>query len=106
MKQYATLIQWGVALVAIVLAFRWAYGLGYDAAELQHLKAEQSLIAESAKRAKALQKRLDKLPRAEGRIREIVRQYPAPCERPAPVADGLRKAIREANAARALPADS
>ena len=74
--------------------------------ELKHLKAEQSLQDAAVKRAAALQKRLDNLPRAEGRIREVVRQNPAPCNRPVPVADSLREAIREANAARKVFADS
>lgn len=106
MNPYWPLIKWGAVLIAIALAFRWAYGLGYDAAELQRLKAEESLMADAVKRSVALQKRLDALPKSEERIREIVRQYPAPCDRPKPVADGLREAIRAANAARAMPADS
>lgn len=106
MTPYWPLIKLGAALIAIVLAFRWAYGLGYDAADLKHLKAERALLAEAAKRNAALQKKLDALPRSEDRIREVVRQYPAPCDRPEPVADRLREAIDQANAARKVPADS
>jgi len=100
-----TLVKWGAALIVAALAIRWVYGLGYDAAELKHLKAEQSLVAEAAKRNAALQRKLDSLPRSEERIREVVRENPAPCDRPEPVADSLRDAIRSANAARKVPAD-
>jgi len=101
-----TLVKWGAVAIAIALCFRWAYGLGYDAADLKHLKAEQSLVAEAARRTAALQKKLDALPRSEGRIREVVRENPATCDRPEPVADSLRDAINRANAARKVPADS
>ena len=100
------LIKWGAALILAAIACRWFYGQGYDAAELNRLKAEQSLVAESVKRSAALQRRLDALPKSEDRIREVVRQNPAICNRPVPVADSLREAIRAANAARKVPADS
>lgn len=60
---------------------------------------------EANKRAEKLQKALDRLPRSQGVIREVVRENPSNCELPAAVADKLREAIRKANAARALPAD-
>ena len=100
------LIKWGAALILAAIACRWFYGQGYDAAELNRLKAEQSLTAESLKRSAALQRRLDALPKSEDRIREVVRQNPATCNRPVPVADSLREAIRAANAARKVSADS
>lgn len=50
-----------------------------------------------------LQKKLDNLPKSENKVREIVREYPAPCPMPEPVAHGLRQAVDEANASRALP---
>lgn len=106
MTPYWPLIKLGAVLVAIVLAFRWAYGLGYDAAELKHLKAEQAVLDAAVERHRGLQKKLDALPRSEDRIREVVRENPATCERPVPVADSLREAIRAANAARAVPANS
>ena len=99
------LIRWGIALIVVALLCRWFYGQGYDAAELQHLKAEQAIVADAVRRNAALQRKLDALPRSEERIREVVRNNPAPCDRPEPVTDSLREAIREANAARAVPAD-
>jgi hypothetical protein len=106
MTPYWFWIKWGAALIVLALVVRFVYGKGYDACELKHLKAEQSLQNAAVKRAAALQKRLDNLPKAEGPHREVVRQNPAPCARPVPVADSLREAIHQANAARALPADS
>lgn len=61
--------------------------------------------AEAVARAEKLQKTLDRLPKSEGKVREIVRQNPSNCVRPAPVADGLQDAVREANRSRALPVD-
>lgn len=63
-------------------------------------------VEESNKAAARLQKKLDSLPKSEGTIREIVREYPAPCPMPKPVHDGLRQAIDKANASRKVPSDS
>lgn len=67
----------------------------------QVLKAQ----AEDKTRAEKLQKTLDRLPKSEGKVREIVRDNPSGCVLPPAVVDGLREAIRAANAARALPAN-
>jgi hypothetical protein len=61
--------------------------------------------AEDRKRSIAMQKKLDRLPKSEGKIREVVRQNPSNCERPAAVSERLREAAREANAAREMPSD-
>ncbi|HEY5849626.1 MAG TPA: hypothetical protein VIT62_02495 [Lysobacter sp.] len=54
---------------------------------------------------KKLQDTLDRLPRSQGVIREVVRENPSNCVLPPAVVDSLQDAIRKANAARALPAN-
>lgn len=60
-------------------------------------------LDDAQKRQEKLQRTLDNLPKSEGTIREIVRQNPAPCVMPKPVADGLHEAVDKANAARKMP---
>jgi hypothetical protein len=76
--------------------------VAFMADQLQKVRDEQ---AEDRKRAEKLQKTLDRLPKSEGKQRDVVRANPAKCDRPAPVADGLQDAVREANRSRALPVD-
>ena len=96
-------IKWGLVALAFVLAYRWAYGQGYDAAELSHLKAEQSLIAESVKRASAadekLQTALKSAPKTGQTVREVIRNAPSDCSVNPTVVDRLRDGIRAANEA-------
>jgi hypothetical protein len=72
---------------------------------LEKLEASERREAEQIRIAKATQKKLDKLPRSQGVIREVIRENPSGCELPAAVADKLREAIRKANASREMPAD-
>lgn len=70
--------------------------------QLDRVIAEQKLDREDRKK---LQKTLDRLPKSEGKVREVVRQNPAKCDRPAAVSERVREAAREANAAREMPSD-
>lgn len=69
---------------------------------LASVMAAQKAANESAAK---LQKTLDRLPRAEKKVNDAVRDNPSNCDRPAAVADSLQAGVREANAARALPGD-
>lgn len=90
-----------------VLYGLWQHADGEIAKREAVVAKSQVMAVEAAnERARQLQRALDSLPKAEGKIREIVRDNPAACERPKPVADGLSEAIRAANAARKVPADS
>lgn len=106
-----------ILLLALSLGAAWMYRLGGEHARAECAKRERDQIAkqlddiqksqaEDKKRAERLQKTIDALPKSEGAMREIVRNNPAPCDMPKPVADGLRGAIDSANRARAVPADS
>lgn len=70
------------------------------------LKAVFDIVKDSQQRQQKLQEALDKLPKAEKTINEIVHKNPSPCERPKPLDDGLREAIDKANRARKMPSDS
>lgn len=104
------------ALIAIALfvAGFWLGGIqarGASAARerdqvSKQLDEIQKAQDEDKRRAERLQKTIDALPKSEGTIREIVRENPAPCDMPAPVADGLHGAVNSANRARKVPADS
>lgn len=65
-----------------------------------------NIVVDTQKKQKDLQESINKMPRSEKTIREIVRQNPAPCPMPKPVSDGLREAIGKANASRKMPSDS
>jgi hypothetical protein len=102
-----------VLLVAALL-FGGGWHLGGLKAERDAAQAKRDAMAEKLDevlkaqaedkaRAKRLQDTLDKLPKAEGPIREAVRDNPSNCVRPPVVAERVRKAASEANAARALP---
>lgn len=72
---------------------------------LKELQDAKDRDAEQAKRAEKLQKTLDRLPKSEGKVREIVRENPSKCDRPAAVSERVREAAREANSAREMPSD-
>lgn len=95
--------------LALYLGHQWGRADGADRAAKLLSKQVDAVLAEQAedrKRAEKLQKTLDRLPKSEGKVREIVRDNPSGCVLPPAVVDGLREAIRSANAARALPSDS
>lgn len=94
------------ALVLLLAVYGWGRMDGGTAAKAECQADKLAAVEAATKRAAALQRKLDTLPKAEEPIREVVRQNPAKCERPAPVAKRLRDAIREANTAGAVPADS
>lgn len=92
---------------SLTLGVLWQYEVGRKHKLIASMaKAQVAAQLEANERAADLQRRLDSLPKAEEPIREVVRQNPAVCDRPLPVADGLSEAIRAANAARKVPADS
>lgn len=100
-------VKW--AFVALLLAGYGggAFWLGGEhsrkVAAKDKLDSVLAIVQDSTERQKKLQKTIDKLPKSETTIRESVRSHPAPCERPVPVADGLREAIDKANSARKVP---
>jgi type VI protein secretion system component VasK len=105
------------ALILLIAVFALGWYSGALAGRLGKANAAQkqateqldkvlASLGEQNKRAEKLQKTLDRLPKSEGRVREIVRDNPSGCVLPPAVVDGLREAIRSANAARALPSDS
>jgi hypothetical protein len=95
--------------LALYIGHQWGRADGADRAAKLLSKQMDAVLAEQAedrKRAEKLQRTLDRLPKSEGKVREIVRDNPSGCVLPPAVVDGLREAIRSANSARALPADS
>ena len=103
----ALLAVWSAVLSYLV----WHAALSHAAGRERDLMAKQldKVLDEQAqdrKRAEKLQKTLDRLPKSEGKVREIVRDNPSGCVLPPAVVDGLREAIRQGNSARALPSDS
>lgn len=102
------------ALILLIAVFALGWYSGALAGRLGKANAAQKLATEQLDKIikeqgadredrKKLQKTLDGLPRSEGRVRNVVAANPSKCARPAAVADGLQDAVREANAARALP---
>lgn len=69
------------------------------------LGAVKQAAEQNNERVAKLQRTLDRLPKAEKRVNDAVRDNPSNCHRPEPVADSLQAGVREANAARALPGD-
>lgn len=98
-----------LALAAVLFASGWYMGalsgrLG-KANAAQKMATEQldKIIKEQGadrEDRKKLQKTLDGLPKSEGKVREVVRQNPAKCARPAAVADSVQAAIDSSNTAR------
>jgi hypothetical protein len=101
--------KWFIVLLVAV----WLVFMGYhyrdlsckrDAAERESaaLKAERAQVEYWQKQAfdkdEALRKALS-APKAAPKIEKVIRANPSRCVVPAPVADGLRDAIREGNAA-------
>lgn len=106
----------GILIVWSALVLCSGLYVGALSGRLGKANAEQRIAAErlkevlagqveAEKRQKAIQKKLDKAPRSQEVIREVVRENPSGCELPAAVADRLREAIRKANAAREMPPD-
>lgn len=100
----ALLIAWSAALA--FLGYQWGRTSGATreasllADQVAAVRAEQ---AEDRKRAEKLQKTLDRLPKSEGKVREIIRDNPSGCRLSDPVHDGLREAVRSGNASRKVP---
>lgn len=99
-EPYIGLIKWGAILIALAFAISWIYGKGYDAAELKHLKATQSLIDGEVKHRvaadKALAAALSKIPPTGQRVNDAVRDHPTDphCIVPDAAADALQDGIR------------
>jgi hypothetical protein len=103
MNPYWFWIKWGAALTVLALVVRFVYGKGYDACELKHLKAEQSLQEAAVNRAveadKKLQAALKAAPKTGQRVREVIRNAPSDCSVNPAAVDRLRDGIRAANEA-------
>lgn len=101
------------ALLAILIALVSSW-VGWEwrdrAADAQIVQMEraaaQAAVEANERQAQAIADAVAKVPRSEGKIREVVKTYPAQCDRPVPVANSLQDAIRKANASRGLSADS
>lgn len=100
-----------LAVALLATAGAWLYRAGGNAERVKCMaaqaKAQAAYVAEleaerkqASEQAAKLQRKLDRLPKAEGKTNEVVAANPAQCERPAAVADSLQAAVREANAAR------
>lgn len=92
--------------LALYLGHQWGRADGADRAAKLLSKQVDAVLAEQAedrKRAEKLQKTLDRLPRSQGVIREVVREHPSGCVLDPAVVDSLREAIRKANASRKVP---
>lgn len=104
---YMAYIKWGAILIALAFAISWVYGKGYDAAELKHLKATQSLIDGEVKHRvaadKALAAALSKIPPTGQEVNDAVNQHPTSraCVAPDPVIDRLQNGIRASAASAA-----
>lgn len=112
MRQWQVLAA--IALTALIFAAGLFLGMKWQTANQAAEAIQQAndrldsvLDAQKAANESAakLQKTLDRLPRAEKKVNDAVRDNPSPCARPAAVADSLQAGVREANAARALPED-
>jgi hypothetical protein len=104
------------AAVLLIVTFAGGWYFGALSGRLGKANAEQKALSErlqmvldgqqeATRRAEKLQKTLDRLPKSEGKVREVVRQNPAKCDRPVVVAERVREAAREANRAREMPSD-
>ncbi|MET3929565.1 DNA topoisomerase VI subunit B [Lysobacter sp. OAE881] len=109
-------IREAIALVLAAVLFASGWYMGALSGRLGKANAEQRIAAQKLdevltaqqddkKRAEKLQKTLDRLPKSEGKVREIVRENPSKCDRPVVVAERVREAAREANRAREMPSD-
>lgn len=100
-------IACGVLLILAIVACLSGFLDRMRLADCQKAAAKAVIAAqeESNKRAAKLQRKIDALPKAEGKIADVVRENPSACERPAVVSDSLRAATREANAARKVSTD-
>lgn len=110
------MMQWKVVIAVVLLGAVFALGwysgslsgrltasnrsadLALD--QLDKVLAEQD---QDRKDRKKLQDTLDKLPKVERKHADAVRNNPAGCDRPAPVANSLQDGIDSANSSRALP---
>ena len=81
LNPYWAYIKYGAILIVFAIAVRWVYGKGYDACELQHMKAQQTLIDAAVDRAaKAddrLRERLSKIPTTGRKVNDAVRDHPS-----------------------------
>lgn len=87
-------------------AYDWAYDNGWNANRQLWLERENHSLKQALKerdearaKAAAAQKKADELSKLPAKVIERVRQNPANCDLPKPVADELRKQVDEINAA-------
>jgi hypothetical protein len=82
----------GTAVLVLGISHRWAWVHGADAVRLECAEKRERLL-------EAAQKKADELAKLPAKVIERVRQNPAKCDLPKPVADELRKQVDEINAA-------
>jgi hypothetical protein len=88
-------------LVLLAAVYYWGWSNGREGAELDCLKARNADYAASQELANELNQKLQEALKVKSapKIKEVIRANPSGCSVPKPVADGLREAIRSANAA-------
>lgn len=88
------------AALLLALAYYWGWATGRDRAYLACERSRNEVAEAGRREADALNKKLQEAlskPQAP-KIKEAIRANPSHCDVPKPVADGLREAIRAANA--------
>lgn len=108
-KLIAVLALW-LATLGVGVFFGKKWEAGDQAADAikraaDELESVKQAAEQNNERVAKLQRTLDRLPKAEKRVNDAVRDNPSSCHRPEPVADSLQAGVREANSARALPGD-
>jgi len=89
------------AIALLGAVYYWGWANGRNGAELDCLRARNADQAASQAAAADLNKQLKEALKNKSApaIKEVIRANPSNCVVPKPVADGLRQAIRSANAA-------
>jgi len=94
---------WRVLAVLALLAgtYYWGWSAGHNKAALACERSRNADAADSKRFTDELNRKLQQAlsePQAP-KVKEAIRANPSHCDVPKPVADGLREAIRAANAA-------
>jgi hypothetical protein len=104
-------IRESIALVLAAVLFASGWYMGALSGRLGKANAEQRATADKLGKVmkeqaadredrKKLQASIDKMPRAERKVRNAVAANPSKCDRPAAVADSVQAAIDSSNASR------
>ena len=103
-----------VALLVVIFGSGVFFGRKWEAGNqaadaikraADELESVKQAAEQNNERVAKLQRTLDRLPKAERKVNDAVRDNPSNCHRPEPVADSLQAGVREANAARKVSGD-